>query len=177
MSATQSSVQPPVFTSSSPHPPSLSTQYPIYIMRITLLFAMAVLLTMCTAALIGFVPPGDLLAKPVFTSDDRQTSGIEGIESRDIVGGLIAAIPGESSIPVERDDTPSTKRRFLRRSEVIVPESLQEASSKRALRCKTKGYGLCPSLRMCCPIGAWRGEVHFSPHDLNPFPDRWRKGL
>ncbi|KAG8915197.1 hypothetical protein FRC01_003752, partial [Tulasnella sp. 417] len=96
----------------------------------------------------------ELLPKLIPKIKKRQASVIEGLQSREIGGGFIAVMPKDGSIPAEGDDgLDGRRRRFLRKDEVPVPESLQEPSSKRALSCSNSGDGLCPGRQDCCPIG------------------------
>ncbi|KAG9044201.1 hypothetical protein FS837_008639 [Tulasnella sp. UAMH 9824] len=89
----------------------------------------------------GVEPGVDLLPKLIPKVEKRQVSVIEGVQSREIGGGFIAALPQSNSIPAKGGDGSNNRRRFLRKDEVIVPKSLQEPSSKRApYYCEDSSY-------------------------------------
>ncbi|KAG9044200.1 hypothetical protein FS837_008638 [Tulasnella sp. UAMH 9824] len=93
------------------------------------------------------VEPGvELLPKLRPKTKRRQVAVIEGIWSRDIGGGFVAVLPEDNAIPAESDGGSNSRRRFLRKDEIVVPQSLQEPSSKRAVyHCTYSGYGLVES--------------------------------
>ncbi|KAG9044198.1 hypothetical protein FS837_008636 [Tulasnella sp. UAMH 9824] len=101
----------------------------------------------------GFEPAGDVLHPLIPKNEKRGVTVVEGLATTEIGGGFIAVLPKDPSETPEGDDGSSKRRRrFLRQEEVVVPETLLEPS-KRAVYCKNSGYGLCPNLRYCCPLG------------------------
>lgn len=96
---------------------------------------------------------GQLLPKLLPKTEKRQVSAVGGIRSREIGGGFIAVLPQGNSILADGDGGSTTKRRFLRKDEVVVPDSLRGPSAKRAPSCADSRYGLCPSTGHCCPVG------------------------
>ncbi|KIO26003.1 hypothetical protein M407DRAFT_24667 [Tulasnella calospora MUT 4182] len=122
-------------------------------MQLTLFFTLLGLAATSIAVPSGFEAAGDVLHPLLPKADKRSVTAVDGLQSREIGGGFIAVIPKDSSFPAEGDDGSSKRRRrFLRQEEVVVPDSLQDPESKRAVYCKNSGYGLCPSLRYCCPL-------------------------
>ncbi|KAG8955566.1 hypothetical protein FRC04_007557 [Tulasnella sp. 424] len=123
-------------------------------MRSTFLYTLLGFAVASIAVPSGIEPAGELQPKLLPKAEKRQVTAIDGLKSREIGGGFIAVLPKDSSDPVEGDDGSAKRRgRYLRKDEIVVPDSLQEPSSKRALYCKNSGYGLCPSRTYCCPLG------------------------
>lgn len=84
----------------------------------------------------------------------RGASTVDGLKSREISGGFIAVLPKESGEPAEgAGESTKKRRRLLRKDEIAVPDTLQDHNSKRYIYCKNSGYGLCPNLEYCCPLG------------------------
>lgn len=120
----------------------------------TLLYTLFGLVAMSIAVPSGVEPGVELLPKLRPKTERRQVSVIEGLQPREIGGGFVAVLPDDNAIPADSDGGSNSRRRFLRKDEVVVPESLQEPSSKRAVYyCRNSGYGICSGTNYCCPLG------------------------
>ncbi|KAG8985964.1 hypothetical protein FRB90_004333 [Tulasnella sp. 427] len=122
-------------------------------MRLTFFCTLVGLVATSTALSSGIEPAVELLPRLTPQNAKRGASVVDGLQSREISGGFISVLPKHQSIPAE--GASKRRRRILAKDEIVVPESLREASSKRGLYCKNSGYGLCPNMEYCCPLGKW----------------------
>ncbi|KAG9044199.1 hypothetical protein FS837_008637 [Tulasnella sp. UAMH 9824] len=98
-------------------------------MRSTFLYILFGLAVTSMAAPSAIDEPGvELLPKLIPKIEKRQVSVIEGLQSREIGGGFISVLPQGDSTLANGDGSSSSGRRYLRKDEVVVPESLQETS-------------------------------------------------
>lgn len=124
-------------------------------MRKTFIYTLFGLAMTAVATAGEIYPAGELLPKMSPNKSKRHDSPAGGLHahrvSRGSGDGFIPVSPSTKGIPVVGGH--SGKRRFLRKDEVVVPESLQKTSAKRAPSCGNANYGVCPNQQMCCPIG------------------------
>lgn len=157
-----SSNPPPSFPSTRLTPPFPSFQTAE--MRKTFLYTLFGL-AMTAAATVGevYYPAGELLPKMSLPKSKRHggASPAGGLHphhvSRGSSGAFIPVSPAVKGIPVVGEGKDG-KRRLLRKDEVVVPASLQNPASKRALSCGDSSYGVCPNQQMCCPVGKSHGR-------------------
>lgn len=93
-------------------------------------------------------PAGEAYHPLIPKTGKRSVAIVKGIHAREF-----AAIPAGGSLAEESEDGPTKRRSRLRKAEVIVPDTLQDPASKRAVYCSNSGYGLCSNKKYCCPIG------------------------
>ncbi|KAG9044197.1 hypothetical protein FS837_008635 [Tulasnella sp. UAMH 9824] len=116
-------------------------------MRLGLIFALG-LTTTSLAIPDVFEPAGEVYHPLIPKTGKRSVTIVKGLQAREF-----AAIPAGGSLAEESDDAPTKRRSRLRKAEVIVPDSLQDPASKRAVYCSNSSYGLCSNKKYCCPLG------------------------
>lgn len=120
---------------------------------------------MTAAATAGevYYPAGELLPKMSLPKSKRHgASPAGGLHPHHVSRGSSSGFIPVTSVPgipvVGEGKDRDGKRRLLRKDEVVVPASLQNPASKRALSCGNSSYGVCPNQQMCCPIGKFHGR-------------------
>lgn len=121
-------------------------------MRLTFLHILFGLAATSMVVPSGAEPAVDSSPKLIPRTEKPQVSVIDGLQSREIGGGFSPVLPPGNPIPADGDDSSKSRRAFIRKDEIVVPESLQEPSSKRALLCNA-GWEACSGKKYCCPIG------------------------
>ncbi|KAG8982807.1 hypothetical protein FRB90_006542 [Tulasnella sp. 427] len=101
-------------------------------------------MTAVSTAEVYTYPAGELLPKMSLTKSKRNPAPAAGIlhshhVARGSSGAFIPVSPASKGIPVVGNG--DGKRRFLTKDEVVVPDTLQNPASKRALSCGNANYG------------------------------------